>query len=106
MGAWNERPLNKQQYPFSVVDAMQMGDDTSPKVHCDEAVHSTSALISAGINEEGYREVLGLDIGDNESTRRNFCAGSSSSSVTTTAVWLRPYGVSSRVRHGSGVRRT
>jgi transposase-like protein len=67
--AWNERPLQKQRYPFLLVDAMQI------KVRRDEAVRSTSALIAIGINEEGYREVLGLDIGDSESTRRNFCAG-------------------------------
>ena len=59
--AWNERSLKKQQYPFLVVDAMQI------KVRRDEAVRSTSALIAVGINEEGYREVLGLDIGDSES---------------------------------------
>jgi transposase-like protein len=61
VGAWNERSLKKQQYPFLVVDAMQI------KVRRDEAVRSTSALIAIGINEEGYREVLGLDIGDSES---------------------------------------
>ena len=75
VGAWNERPLDGKRYPFLLVDAMQMGDDTSPKVRRDEAVRSTSALIAVGINEEGYREVLGLDIGDSESTRGNFCAG-------------------------------
>ena len=67
VGAWNERSLKKQQYPFLVVDAMQIGDDTSPEVRRDEAVRSTSALIAIGINEDGYREVLGLDIGDSES---------------------------------------
>jgi transposase-like protein len=67
--AWNERPLKGKRYPFLLVDAMQI------KVRRDEAVRSTSALIAVGINEEGYREVLGLDIGDSESTRRNFCAG-------------------------------
>jgi transposase-like protein len=59
--AWNERPLKERSYPFVIVDAMQI------KVRRDEAVRSTSALIAIGINEEGYREVLGLDIGDSES---------------------------------------
>jgi len=59
--AWNERPLKGKRYPFLLVDAMQI------KVRRDEAVRSTSALIAIGINEEGYREVLGLDIGDSES---------------------------------------
>jgi len=61
VGAWNERPLGEKEYPFLLVDAMQI------KVRRDEAVRSTSALIAAGINEEGYREGLGLDIGDSES---------------------------------------
>jgi len=61
VGAWNERPLKKWRYPFVIVDAMQI------KVRRDEAVRSTSALVAIGINEEGYREVLGLDIGDSES---------------------------------------
>lgn len=59
--AWNERPLDGKRYPFLLVDAMQI------KVRRDEAVRSTSALVAIGINEEGYREVLGLDIGDSES---------------------------------------
>jgi transposase-like protein len=61
VGAWNERPLKKKRYPFLVVDAMQI------KVRRDEAVRRASALIAIGINEEGYREVLGLDVGDSES---------------------------------------
>lgn len=58
--AWNERTLEKC-YPFLVVDAMQI------RVRRDGAVRSTSALIAVGISEKGYREVLGLDIGDSES---------------------------------------
>jgi transposase-like protein len=67
--AWNERPLKERRYPSVIVDAMQI------KVRRDEAVRRASALIAIGINEEGYREVLGLDIGHSESIRRNFCAG-------------------------------
>lgn len=57
---WNERPLEEQEYPFVVVGAMQV------KVRRDGRVRSTSALLAVGISEEGYREVLGLDIGDSE----------------------------------------
>lgn len=57
--AWNNRPL-KQRYPFLIVDAMVL------KVRRDGAVRSTSALVAIGISEQGYREVLGLDIGDSE----------------------------------------
>lgn len=58
---WNQRRLREREYPFVVVDAMQV------KVRRDGRVRSTSALIAVGISEEGYREVLGLDIGDSES---------------------------------------
>lgn len=59
--AWNERPLDAQIYPFVLVDALVI------KVRRDEAVRATSALIVSGINQEGYREVLGLRLGDSES---------------------------------------
>lgn len=58
--AWNERLL-KKHYPFVIVDALVI------KVRRDEAVRSTSGLIAVGISEKGYREVLGLEIGDSES---------------------------------------
>lgn len=61
LGAWKERPLNGMRYPFVVVDALVI------KVRREEAVRSTSALIALGINEQGYREVLGLHLGDSES---------------------------------------
>ena len=44
-----------------VVDALVV------KVRRDEAVRATSALIVAGVNEQGMREVLGLCLGDSES---------------------------------------
>lgn len=59
--AWNERPLDGQTYPFVLVDAMRI------KVRRQRAVRSTSALIVVGINEEGYREILGVRIANSES---------------------------------------
>lgn len=58
--AWNERPLASQAYPFVLVDALVI------KVRRDEAVRATSALIVSGINDQGYRELLGLRLGDSE----------------------------------------
>ena len=58
---WNQCSLNGKRCPFLLVDAMQT------RVRRNEAVRSTSALMEVGINEEGYREVLGLEIGDNKS---------------------------------------
>lgn len=58
--AWNNRSLG-QRYPFVLVDALVL------KIREDGRVRSRSALIAIGINEAGYREVLGLMLGDSES---------------------------------------
>jgi transposase-like protein len=65
VAAWNERPLGEvaYPYPFILVDALVL------KVREDGRVRNRSALIATGINQEGYREVLGLQIGDSESER-------------------------------------
>ena len=59
--AWCERPLDHLEYPFVLVDAMQI------KVRRQGAVRPTSALIVVGVNEEGYREILGVRIANSES---------------------------------------
>lgn len=59
--AWNERPLKDQKYPFVMVDAMVI------KVREEERVRSRGVMIAVGINAEGYREVLGIMLGDSES---------------------------------------
>jgi Transposase, Mutator family. len=59
--AWNNRDLGEMDYPFVLVDALVL------KVREDGRVRSRSAMISIGINTEGYREVIGLMLGDSES---------------------------------------
>jgi putative transposase len=59
--AWNERDLSATRYPFLLVDALVL------KVREGGQVRSVSALIAVGINEAGYREILGLQIGHSES---------------------------------------
>ena len=59
--AWNNRDLGEMDYPFVFVDALVL------KVREDGRVRSRSAMISIGINTEGYREVIGLMLGDSES---------------------------------------
>lgn len=54
--AWAERPLEAQSYPFLVLDAMQV------KVRRQGAVRSTTVLLAVGISEDGYRELLGLEV--------------------------------------------
>jgi putative transposase len=58
--AWNDRPLEKA-YPFLIVDAIVI------RARKEGRVRPQSALIVVGINQDGYREVLGLRIGDSES---------------------------------------
>ncbi len=59
VGEWNERPLG--EYPFLLMDAIVV------KVRTGGRVVSRSIMVSTGINPEGYREILGLKIGDSES---------------------------------------
>ena len=59
--AWNERSLAEQGYPFVMVDALVI------RVREDERVVAKSALIATGITVAGYREVLGVQIGQSES---------------------------------------
>lgn len=60
VAAFRSRPLNKK-YPFLVADAIYL------KVREGGRVRSKGLLVAAGINEEGYREVLGFKMADSES---------------------------------------
>ena len=59
--AWNERPLGEQTFPFVLVDALVL------KVRDGERVRALAGLLAIGINAAGYREILGLQLGDSES---------------------------------------
>jgi len=65
--AWAERPL-EQDYPFLVLDAMQL------KVRREKAVRSTTAMLAVGISEDGQREIIGLEMafGETEQGWRRF----------------------------------
>ena len=63
VAAWNERDLRQQQYPFLLVDAVVL------KVREGNRVRSCSVLVATGVNAAGYREILGLQVGDSESER-------------------------------------
>ena len=56
----NDRSLHEHVYPFVLVDAIYT------KVREDGRVRSRAVLIATGVNEEGYREILGLN-GNSES---------------------------------------
>ncbi len=59
--AWSNRPLHDNEYPFLLVDALYV------KVREDGRVRSRGVMIATGINQEGYRELLGLRVDDTES---------------------------------------
>jgi transposase-like protein len=61
--AWNERDLNRHRYPFVLVDGLVI------KAREGSHVVARSALIAVGVNEDGFREILGLRLGDSESER-------------------------------------
>lgn len=67
VNGWNNRPL-EGNYPFLFVDAVYT------KVREDGQIRSRGVLISYGINEQGYRTILGLKMDDSESTEawRNY----------------------------------
>lgn len=48
-------------YPFLIVDALVI------KIRDSNCIFSYSALIAPDINQDGYREILGMRIGDSES---------------------------------------
>ena len=68
--AWAQRSL-EQEYPFLVLDAMQL------KVRRQKAVRSTTAMLAVGITEDGQREILGLEMafGETEQGWRRFIRG-------------------------------
>ena len=60
VSAFTQRRL-EGSFPFLILDA------TFIKVKEGDRVVSRAALVAIGINEKGYREVLGLALGDSES---------------------------------------
>ncbi|GLG01622.1 IS256 family transposase [Alicyclobacillus hesperidum subsp. aegles] len=59
--AWNERNLREKRYPFVLVDAIVL------RIREEGRVRSRAAMIATGVNEDGYREILGIMLGDSES---------------------------------------
>ncbi|AQS59603.1 IS256 family transposase [Desulforamulus ferrireducens] len=58
---WNNRNLHDMRYPFILVDALVL------KVREEGRVRARSVMIAIGVNTDGYREILGLILGDSES---------------------------------------
>ncbi len=60
VAAWRNRPLDKGPYAFVWIDALAM------KVREGGRIVSTAVLVATGVNAEGYREILGVDVGSAE----------------------------------------
>ena len=58
---WANRPLNTTYYPYVFMDAMYI------KVREHNRVVSKAVYLAMGINEKGYREILGIKVDHNES---------------------------------------
>ena len=59
--AWRSRPLDKGPYAFVWIDAL------TQKVREDGRIANVCALVATGVNADGHREILGLDVGSGES---------------------------------------
>jgi transposase-like protein len=59
--AWRSRRLEAEAYPYLFVDARY------EKVRVDERVVSQGVLIVSGVRDDGFREILGVEVSDTES---------------------------------------
>lgn len=55
---WRSRPLGEKAYPYVFVDARY------EKARVDHRIVSEGVLIVYGVNEDGYREILGVEVAD------------------------------------------
>jgi putative transposase len=60
VAAWRNRPLDASPYAFVWIDALAM------KVREAGRVVNTCVLVATGVNADGHREILGLDVGSAE----------------------------------------
>jgi putative transposase len=58
--AWRERPLKKKAYPYLYLDATYL------KVNWGASVTNLALLAAVGVDEEGFREVLAVEIAAGE----------------------------------------
>ncbi len=59
---WQNRPLN-EVYPIVFIDAVHFS------VRKDKMIQKLAAYVVLGVNVEGYKEVLGIYVGHNESSK-------------------------------------
>ena len=59
--AWRKRRLEAQAYPYLFVDARY------EKVRVDRKVVNQGVLVVSGVRDDGFREILGVELADTES---------------------------------------
>ena len=59
--AWRNRRLEAEAYPYLFVDARY------EKVRVDGRVVSQGVLVVSGVRDDGFREILGVEVADTES---------------------------------------
>ena len=59
--AWRSRPLEAKAYPYLFVDACY------EKVRVNRRVVSQGVLLVSGVRQDGFREILGVEVADTES---------------------------------------
>ena len=59
--AWRSRPLEAEGYPYVFVDARY------EKVRVDSRVVSQGVLVVSAVRDDGFREIVGLEVADTES---------------------------------------
>jgi putative transposase len=59
--AWRKRRLEAASYPYLFVDARY------EKVRVDERVVNQGVLVVSGVRDDGFREILGVEVADTES---------------------------------------
>jgi putative transposase len=61
LAAWRERPLTAKAYPYLFVDARY------EKARVDGRVVSQGVLVVSGVREDGFREIVTVEVADTES---------------------------------------
>jgi putative transposase len=61
LSAWRNRRLESKAYPYLFVDARY------EKVRVDGRVVSQGVLVVSGVREDGFREILALEVANTES---------------------------------------
>lgn len=110
VATFRNRPLDQGPYAFVWVDALPQ------KVREGGRIINVHALIAVGVNADGHREILGLDVASSEdgagwlaflrSWSRVVCPESSWSSPTPMPVWSTRSVLCCPALHGSGAAPT